>query len=222
MHTYRLVAVSLSKRVLRQPATSIITRQVSTTTTSSRFEGGAVPPFSETAVHEEHHRHKDPRLAALKDAEKDLVVFKDLFISQILANKKNQNVSTVHKTDTVYSAIKKMNEMKVGALVVTEDDKPVGMISERDYLNKVILRGYSSKDITVNDIMTHNIVTIPPTFTAGDCMNLMTKGRFRHIPVVDEKEKMIGIVSIGDLVKSVLDQQKETITFLREYIERTY
>jgi len=185
--------------------------------------GSPQPQFSETIVREESFQRKDNRLAAMAHAkEKDLVVFKDLSVAQILAAKKSHEVSTVRKTDTVYSAIKKMNEMKVGALVVVEDDKPVGMISERDYLNKVILRGFSSKDITVNDIMTREIVTIPPHVTAGDCMEIMTERRFRHIPVVDEHSKMIGLISIGDLVKSVMDQQKETISYLKEYIERTY
>jgi predicted transcriptional regulator len=96
---------------------------------------------------------KDTRLDAMREAEKeDIKVFKDVSVQQILESKKNPAVATVHKTDTVYSAIKKMNAMKVGALVVVENDSPVGVISERDYLNKVILKGHSSKDITVSGI----------------------------------------------------------------------
>lgn len=99
---------------------------------------------------------KDPRLVAMKQVkdEKDMVVFRDVSVQQILDHKAGgqlATVATVSKTDTVYSAIKKMNAVRVGALVVADEQgKPVGMISERDYLNKVVLRGFSSKEITVN------------------------------------------------------------------------
>lgn len=165
---------------------------ISTNIARHASSNAAVNPTVHPAGKESH------RLQTLQQAEdQEMVVFKDVSIQQILNAKPNQAVSSVSKTDTVYSAIKKMNEMKVGALVVAENNEPVGMISERDYLNKVILRGFSSKDITVNgivspiysnfssnvlpDIMTKEIVTIPPTVTAGDCMNLMTQGRFRRI-----------------------------------------
>lgn len=174
------------------------------------------------------HPPKDSRLQAMKENKQDdnTLIFHDVSVKQILAIKQgykaNMPVSTVSKDDTVYEAVKRMNAARVGALVVLENNTPVGMISERDYLNKVVLRGFSSKQIKVADIMTSDIVTVTPEVSAGDCMELMTKGRFRHLPVVDKDDQMLGIVSIGDLVKTVLDQQKETINYLKEYIERTY
>jgi len=230
----------LSRRVASSLFSKRLVYPVATTRIHARFAGSTgtpldidqprssvdatVPAFSETVIREEPTLRpvKDHRVNALKEAEKDLVVFKDISVAHILASKKRQEVATVSKTDTVYDAIKKMNEIKVGALVVVDNGIPVGMISERDYLNKVVLKGHSSKAITVNDIMTRDVVTILDSVTAGECMHMMTEGRFRHIPVVGADKKMIGIVSIGDMVKSVIDQQKETINYLRDYIERTY
>eukprot|EP01111_Echinosteliopsis_oligospora_P011849 TRINITY_DN39_c0_g1_i1.p1 TRINITY_DN39_c0_g1~~TRINITY_DN39_c0_g1_i1.p1 ORF type:complete len:214 (-),score=55.16 TRINITY_DN39_c0_g1_i1:151-792(-) len=169
---------------------------------------------------------KDPQATKITKgmmADEDLKVFKDASIQSILDSKQKIPITTVKKDETVYNAIKKMNSAKVGALAILNDNgEPIGMFSERDYLNKVILRGYSSKEIKVEDVMTTSVTTVQPTASAGECMDMMTQGRFRHIPVVDGNKKMIGIVSIGDLVKCVLDQQKETISFLQEYIGRTY
>jgi len=158
---------------------------------------------------------------SLPDTE-DLVIFEDVSVRQILSNKPSNNVVTSSPNDTVYEAISKMAELKVGALVVTEAHKPIGIISERDYMTKIALKGLSSKKVHVKDIMTKNIRTISPDIGASECMKMMTNGRFRHIPVVDENQTMLGIISIGDLVKYVMDQQKDTIHYLKQYIERTY
>ena len=216
-----------SRQVLRATAVrSMQSARVATVPLTRSISTNA--PLKDTPLHD---MPKDTRLHAMKAAAKEadpresMVVFRDVSVQQILDHKAAGQVAavaTVSRGDTVYEAIKKMNAVRVGALVVIEDGSPVGMISERDYLNKVILRGFSSKEIKVNDIMTSDIVTVTSDVSAGDCMELMTQGRFRHIPVVDPANKMLGIVSIGDLVKTVLDQQKETINYLKEYIERTY
>jgi len=160
---------------------------------------------------------------AYKILPEEVVIFQDVKVEHILANKATHVVVTVSPKETVYEAIKKMSDLKVGALVVTNnEDKPIGMISERDYMTKIALKGLSSKHAPVQDIMTVKVQTTSPKTGASECMKLMTNGRFRHIPVVDDKGKMIGIISIGDLVKYVMDQQKETIHYLKQYIERTY
>jgi len=164
----------------------------------------------------------DP-IYALPPDPQDFVAFQDVSVYHILENKKVKDVVTASTDETVFEAIQKMAALKVGALVCVDKDRvPIGMISERDYMTKIILKGLSSKKTHVNDIMTKNIQTIGPSTTAAQCMKMMTEGRFRHIPVVDDAGKMVGIVSIGDLVKYVMDQQQETIRFLKQYIERTY
>jgi len=146
----------------------------------------------------------------------------DVQVGDIIASKPDQRVVVISPTSTVFEAVKLMSESKVGALIVAHNKKPVGVISERDYLNKVVIHGLSSKTTHVQDIMTKDIVTTPTNISAAKCMDIMTKGRFRHIPVVDDRGQILGIVSIGDLVKHVLDQQKVTIQHLKDYIERTY
>jgi CBS domain-containing protein len=117
----------------------------------------------------------------------------------------------------VYDALKLMAEKDVGALVVTEGGKLAGIISERDYARKVILHGKSSYDIPVRDIMTAKVVTVQPAQTVEDCMALMTSRRVRHLPVVDG-ERLVGVLSIGDLVKEVIAEQEQTIKQLESYI----
>jgi len=152
----------------------------------------------------------------------ELAMF-DLTVADIISNKPDQTVVVTSPQETVFNAIKKMSEEKVGALVVVDSEmKPIGVISERDYLNKVVLKGLSSKSSLVKDIMTNDVYTAKPTISAARCMSTMTKGRFRHIPVVDDDGALLGIISIGDLVKHVIDQQKMTIQHLQGYIQGTY
>jgi CBS domain-containing protein len=117
----------------------------------------------------------------------------------------------------VYSALSMMAEKGVGALIVIDKEKIVGIFSERDYARKVILMGKSSKDIFVREIMTTNVRFITPEQTCDQALALMTDKHIRHLPVLQD-DKLIGIVSIGDLVKAVIDEQKKTIDKLEKYI----
>ena len=122
---------------------------------------------------------------------------------------------------TVYEAIMMMAEKGVGALPVVSDRKPVGMVSERDYARKVILKGKSSRDTELSEIMTSPVITVTPDHTVDECMRLMTHHRFRHLPVV-EGESLVGIISIGDLVNSIISAQAATIDQLHSYIAGKY
>jgi IMP dehydrogenase len=117
----------------------------------------------------------------------------------------------------VFSALKLMAEKDVGALLVVSGGKLAGIMSERDYARKVILLGKSSHDMMVREIMTEKVVTIQSEQTVEDCMGLMTARRVRHLPVVDG-DKLLGLLSIGDLVKEVIAEQEQTIRQLESYI----
>ena len=110
-----------------------------------------------------------------------------------------------------------MADKNVGAIIVLDDGKLVGILSERDYARKVVLEGKSSSDTMVSDIMTSSVSTISPTASADDCMEMMTTGRFRHLPVV-ENDSVIGVISIGDIVKAVIERQQALIGDLERYI----
>ena len=138
-----------------------------------------------------------------------------------LLNKKGKEVYHVSPDATVYEAISKMSEYDVGALLVLEDDKLCGLISERDYRNKVILKGRTSKDTPVGDIMSTKLITITPKDSVENCMHLMTDKRVRHLPVMDD-DQVVGVISIGDIVKSIIDKQKEEIEDLKGYISGNY
>jgi CBS domain-containing protein len=118
---------------------------------------------------------------------------------------------------SVLDAIKLMAEKKIGALLVMEGEKLVGIVSERDYARKVILRGKSSRETPVREIMTAEVVTTEPLETVEGCMKLMTDRRIRHLPVV-EGERVVGVLSIGDLVKEIIAEQEFTIKQLEHYI----
>ena len=134
-----------------------------------------------------------------------------------LLKAKGYEVYSISPDATVYDALKLMSDKEVGALVVLEDEKLVGIISERDYARKVILKGKFSKDIPVREIMAPEILCVSPSQTVEACMALMTDKRIRHIPVLEE-DRLIGIISIGDVVKSVLSEQKLRIDQLEHYI----
>lgn len=130
---------------------------------------------------------------------------------------KGRAVYAVGPDASVYDAVRQMAEKNVGALVVMKGDTLVGIVSERDYARKVILKDRSSRDTPVAEIMTASVITVSVDATVDDCMRLCTDGRLRHLPVLDG-ESMVGIVSIGDLVKAVISEQKETINQLESYI----
>ena len=136
---------------------------------------------------------------------------------KMLLKAKGHHVWSVHPDDTVLDAIKVLAEKDIGALIVIEDDKPVGIFTERDYARNVYLKGKSSLDTAVRDIMVSPIVCARPDQTIEECMAVMTAKRFRHLPVMDGDE-LVGMVSIGDLVKSVIAEQQFAIEQLEQYI----
>jgi CBS domain-containing protein len=126
-------------------------------------------------------------------------------------------VHAVGPDDAVYEALLKMAEHNIGAVVVLEQGRLAGILSERDYARKVILHGKTSRDTPVREIMTPRVVCVNPSWTAHQCMALMTEQRVRHLPVLDG-ERLVGIVSIGDVVRAVVDEQQLTIASLERYI----
>jgi CBS domain-containing protein len=137
-------------------------------------------------------------------------------VRQVL-NAKGYAVETVTPETSVYDALQKMSNREVGALVVLEEGEICGLISERDYARKVVLQGRYSKDTQVQEIMTRRVITLEPQQTVEACMVLMTDKRIRHLPVIEEG-RLIGIVSIGDIVKAVIEAQRLTIEELESYI----
>jgi CBS domain-containing protein len=130
---------------------------------------------------------------------------------------KGHTVHAVRPDDTVLAALGVMAEHDIGAVLVLEGDQIVGILTERDYARKVALMGRASKDSPVRSIMTADVVCVPPSGTVEDCMGLMTERRVRHLPVV-EHGRVVGLVSIGDLVKATIDEQEFTISQLKNYI----
>jgi len=134
-----------------------------------------------------------------------------------LIGKKGGQVWSLAPTASVYDAIVMMAEKQVGALLILDGEKLLGILSERDYARKVILRGKSSKDTAVTEIMSSPVVSVTPSQTVEECMHLVTEKRIRHLPVV-EGARVVGIVSIGDLVNWMITAQQEAIYHLESYI----
>lgn len=130
-------------------------------------------------------------------------------------------VHSVGPRDTVYEAIQKMTECRVGALLVMEGGKLAGIVSERDYTRKVILQGRASKDTPVADIMTAKVFTVGPETQLAECLQLATERSIRHLPVV-QGEQVLGVLSVGDLLRAVLVQQAEQIEKLNSFIGSDY
>ena len=137
-------------------------------------------------------------------------------VKQVLQAKGN-NIWSLSPDASVFDAIKLMADNNVGALLVVEEGKLVGIISERDYARKVFLRGKSSKETAVKEIMTDKVIYVRPEQTVEDCMAIMTNKRIRHLPVL-ENDQLVGIISIGDLVREIMAEQEYTIHLLEQYI----
>lgn len=140
-----------------------------------------------------------------------------LTVAHILQGKSYKTTHTISPESTVLEAITLMADKGIGALVVTEQNKVVGIVSERDYARKVALMERSSYDTLVTDIMTHKVLTVENKNTVEECLTLMTDRHLRHLPVV-ENGQLIGLVSIGDLVKGIIEQQQRLIDQLQNYI----
>jgi CBS domain-containing protein len=139
-------------------------------------------------------------------------------VAQLLKTKPtNTGVFTIGADDSVYEAIRLMAEKGIGALVVTDGDSIAGIVTERDYARKIVLMDRSSKATPVRDIMSKAVRFVRPDQTTEDCMALMTERRMRHLPVIDN-DRLVGMVSIGDLVKNIIAEQQFTIQQLEFYI----
>ncbi|CRM65612.1 CBS domain-containing protein [Pseudomonas fluorescens] len=132
-------------------------------------------------------------------------------------DQKNQDVHTIQWDHTVFEALVRMSEKNVGALPVVRDGAVVGIISERDYARKLILKGLSSVTTRVDDVMSSPVITVDTHKTVEACMNIMTDSHLRHLPVVEDG-KLLGLLSIGDLVKEAIAEQDALIKQLEQYI----
>ena len=138
-------------------------------------------------------------------------------VAHILKSKPDQAIYTIEPGASVFDAISLMAEKSIGALLVMEDDKMVGIVTERDYARKIMVMGRSSKETPVRDIMTSWVMYVQPEQTSEECMKLMTEHRRRHLPVI-AGGKVVGIISIGDLVKDIISEQQFIIEQLEHYI----
>ncbi|MFC7419829.1 CBS domain-containing protein [Iodobacter arcticus] len=136
---------------------------------------------------------------------------------QLLAEKAIDNILSVAPQASVYQALQLLAEKNIGALLVMEENHLVGIFSERDYARKVILMGKTSAGTPVSEIMTRKLLCVPPSATIDECMAIMSEKRIRHLPVLDG-DKVLGVLSIGDLVREIIEEQKFTIAQLEHYI----
>ena len=141
-------------------------------------------------------------------------------IASVLKNK-GARIWSIDPEATIYDAIALMAEKGIGALVVVSEGRLAGIISERDYARKVILQGRSSKGTHVREIMTSSVITVSPEKTVDECMRIITNNRVRHLPVMRDNEVM-GVISIGDLVRAIIAEQAATIDHLHSYIAGKY
>lgn len=138
-------------------------------------------------------------------------------VKTILNNKRIKDILSVLPTATVFEALEVMGSYNIGALLVMENAKLVGIFSERDYARKGILQGRSAKTTIIAEVMTSNVYTVESKMTTKDCMEIMNARKFRHLPVVDDNV-VVGVLSVGDIVGAILEEQKEHIKYLEGYI----
>ena len=138
-------------------------------------------------------------------------------VAQVIQDKLGREIYTIAPTATVLEAITLMANKGIGAVVVTEDSKVVGILSERDYTRKIALMQRTSDHTSVAEIMTSKVISVTTSHTVADCLSLMTDGHLRHLPVI-EADVLIGFVSIGDLVKATMEDQRKLIEQLQQYI----
>ena len=138
-------------------------------------------------------------------------------VSDILKSKGDAVVHSIGPDDSVFDALQRMADKGIGALLVLEGERIVGIVTERDYARKIALKGRTSALTQVRDVMTTSVMFVKPVQTTEECMALMTDNRLRHLPVVQD-DKLIGLISIGDLVKDIISEQKFVIEQLEQYI----
>lgn len=138
-------------------------------------------------------------------------------LQQLLDNKKHKTVISIAPHRPVFDALVVLAEYEIGALVVLDGEKLVGIFSERDYAREIVLKGKSSKTTAINEVMSSNVLTVKPSDTVEHAMNVMSDKHIRHLPVL-ENDKVIGMLSIGDLVKETIEYQQRLIKQLESYI----
>ena len=143
-------------------------------------------------------------------------------VAKILQSKPDTTVHTIAPTALVFDALKLMADKGIGALLVTEGEAIAGIFTERDYARKIALMGRTSSVTQVRDVMTSAVRFVRPDQTSEQCMQIMSTGRMRHLPVVDANDKLVGMISIGDLVKDIISEQKFIIEQLEHYITGTH
>ncbi|MBL7797077.1 MAG: CBS domain-containing protein [Saprospiraceae bacterium] len=143
-----------------------------------------------------------------------------LSVSKLLEGKRNQVTWTVTPNHMVIEALELMAEKNIGAVLVMDGERLAGIFSERDYARKGIIQGRKAKSTPVTEVMTANVFSVTSKMTIEDCMNLFSSKRIRHLPVVDE-DKVVGLLSIGDIVNAIIQEQTNHIQFLEQYISGT-
>ena len=138
-----------------------------------------------------------------------------------LLDSKGHEVWSIGPSSSVYEALEMMADKNVSGLLILDGSQLVGIFTERDYARKLVLQGRISRDTNVSDLMTKKVLYVKPSNTVSDCMNLMTAKRIRHLPVIDQ-EQLVGILTIGDLVKQIISEQQSTIDQMDNYITGSY
>jgi len=159
-----------------------------------------------------------------KKLDEEFLVFRDVTVGELLDSKDTTEIGCANEEETVFEAIQRMVNMKIGSIVV-KNSKGIttGIFTERDYLKKIALAGLTSKTTKVKDVMTKKLIWVDKEKKAKDCMEIMTKNRFRHLPVLSkEGGDLLGMISIGDLVNAVLHEYRSSVQFYREYIDGRY